>query len=116
LFLPNWWTELPSLLLRNESASGNWLDVQVAGTAGVNAMGIGSRVLVYEPGKIGQPKALLGCREIATGYGYASSQEAVAHFGLGNRASVDVEVVLPHGKGKIGEKDVKANQRIVVRR
>lgn len=112
LFLANWWAELPSLLLRNETPSGNWLDVQVAGSDGVNRMGIGSRVVIYESGKLGDAGALLGCREIATGYGYASSQEAVAHFGLGDRSAVDVEIVLPHGKGTIKKGNVKANQRI----
>ena len=114
LFLANWWTELPSLLLRNESAGGNWLDVQVEGTGGVNRMGIGARVLVFEAGRLGKPDALLGCREIATGYGYASSQEAVAHFGLGKIEVVDVEVILPHGKGRIRKQRVRASQGIVL--
>jgi hypothetical protein len=112
LFLANWWAELPSLLLRNETQCGNWLDVQVAGSNGVNRMGIGSRVLIYEAGKSGQKESLIGCREIATGYGYASSQEAIAHFGLGEREEVDVEIILPHGKGKITRRGVKSNQRI----
>ena len=75
-------------------------------------MGIGSRVLIYESGKSGRQDALLGCREIATGYGYASSQEAIAHFGLGKTELVDVEIILPHGKGKIGKQGVNANQRV----
>ena len=36
------------------------------------------------------PDALLGCREIAVGFGYGSGQEAIAHFGLGDRDAVDV--------------------------
>ena len=115
LFLANWWTELPSLLLRNESDAGAWLDVTVAGAKGVNRMGIGSRVRVYEAGKLGDPEALMGTREIATGYGYASSQEAVAHFGLGGAKRVDVEVLLPHGAGRITQAGVQANQRLQLR-
>src|SRR5262249_34139562 len=95
LFLPNWWADSRSLLLRNETSGGNFLQVQVEGTKGVNRMGIGARVNVYSAGKLGRPGALLGCREIATGYGYASGQPAIAHFGLGKETSVDVEVVLP---------------------
>lgn len=106
MFLANWWAELPSLLLRNESKAGNWLDVQIIGTGDVNRMGIGSRVVIYDAGKV------IGTREIATGYGYASSQEAVAHFGLADRQVVDVEVVLPHGRGKLMRRGVKANQRL----
>jgi hypothetical protein len=109
LFLPNWWPESRSLLLRNETAGGSWLQVQVEGGQGVNRMGIGARVKVLRDGK------LLGCQDIATGYGYASGQPAVAHFGLGKEPSVDVEVTLPHGKGTVVRKGVKANQRVVVK-
>ena len=44
--------------------------------------------------------------------GYASGQEAIAHIGLGKMNVCDVEVVLPHGKGRIERKGVKANQRL----
>src|SRR5262249_43945182 len=53
----------------------------------------------------------VGSREIAIGYGFCSGQEPVAHFGLGGLARGDVEVVLPHGKGALTRKAVKANQR-----
>jgi hypothetical protein len=82
------------MLLHNETKGGNWLRVQVEGTRGVNRMGIGSRVNLYAEGKLGEAAALLGCREIATGYGYASGQPAYAHFGLGPAQKVDVEVIL----------------------
>jgi hypothetical protein len=115
MFLPNWWTEAPSLLLHNETPSGNWLDVAVEGSQGVNRMGVGARVALYRPGSMGQPAGLIGCREIAAGYGYASGQPAIAHFGLGELESVDVEVTLPHGKGKIEQTNVKANQRLALK-
>jgi hypothetical protein len=116
LFLPSWWPERRSLLLHNETKGGNnWLRVQVEGTRGVNRMGIGSRVSLYTEGKLGQAAALLGCREIATGYGYASGQPAYAHFGLGRAKKVDVEVILPHGKGKLTRKSVAANQVLKVK-
>ena len=60
------------------------------------------------------PEALLGCREIAVGYGYASGQPAEAHFGLGNQTEVDVEIVLPHGKGRVLRRGVRADRRLVV--
>jgi enediyne biosynthesis protein E4 len=114
LFLANWWIESRSLLLRNEMLGGRWLDVRVEGKNGVNRMGIGTRVNVYPAGEAGRAKALLGSREIAAGYGYCSGQEAVAHFGLGEHASVDVEVILPHGQGRIVKLSVPADQRITV--
>ncbi len=116
LFLPNWWTESPSLLLRNETPGGNWLHVRVEGSQGVNRMGIGSRVNVYAAGRLGDPSAYLGCREIATGYGYASGQPAMAHFGLGDVESVDLEIILPHGKGTLVREGVTANRRLTVTR
>ena len=114
LFLPNWWTNSRSLLLHNETPGGHWLDVQVLGAAGVNRMGIGARVNIYEQGQLGQRAALLGSKEIAAGFGYASAQEAIAHFGLAERAACDVEVILPHGKGKLQRAGVKADQRLQI--
>jgi hypothetical protein len=70
---------------------------------------------VFPAGKLGQADALLGEREIAVGYGYCSGQEAVAHFGLGKVDSVDVEVVLPHGKGTVTRKAVDADKPLVVK-
>jgi hypothetical protein len=116
VFLASWWTDSPSMLLRNQTAGGHWLDVRVEGSAekGVNRMGIGARVKVYPPGKLGDAAALIGCREIAAGYGYTSGQAAVAHFGLGALEGVDVEVTLPHGKGTAVRKDVNADQRLTI--
>lgn len=109
LFLVNWFSNNHSRLLRNVSPERKWLDVRVTGKT-ANRDGIGSKVSVYTAGKIGKPEALLGYQEIATGYGYASGQLPVAHFGLGDTASVDVRVVLPGGKGTIEKLGVKANQ------
>jgi hypothetical protein len=116
LFLPNWWVEGRSLLLKNETPGGNWLRVKVEGTDGVNRMGIGAKVKVYAAGKLGDASALLGCRDIAVGYGYASGQPAYAHFGLGKEERVDVEVILPHGKGTLTRKGAKANELLTVKK
>ncbi len=115
LFLANWWAESPSMLLHNETPGGNWLDVKVQGKDGVNRMGIGSRVFVYSAGKAGDEKSLLGVREISKGFGYASSQEAVAHFGLGKTDFVDLVIALPHRKGTLTKKNIKTNQRITIK-
>lgn len=114
MFLPNWWVNLRSPLLRNETSAGKWIQIVVHGAMGVNRMGIGARVRIYEPGKLGQPAALLGVREISVGYGYGSGQEAVAHFGLGNLDQCDIEVVLPHGRGRLERKGARANQRVTL--
>lgn len=114
MFLPNWWAELPSMLLKNETESGHWLDVRVAPGQGVNAMGVGARVDLFEAGRAGDAEARFGSREIATGYGYASSQQALAHFGLGPRIACDVVVTLPHGKGQLIRRMVPADQLLTV--
>ena len=116
LFLGNWWVKQRSLLLKNESKAGNWLQVALVGSNGVNRNGIGAVVRVFPPGKLGQSNDLLGSREIAVGYGYASGQESLAHFGLGVLATCDVEILLPHAKGRLTRQGIKANQRLVIER
>jgi hypothetical protein len=110
LVLPSWWEEQAGLLLRNETPGGNWLEVRVEGGKGMNRMGVGAKVKLYAAGR----RELIGCREIAVGFGWCSGQEATAHFGLGKRTVVDVEVTLPHGRGVVWRKGVKANRRVVV--
>ena len=112
LLLPSWFPKSPTLLLRNETSSGHFLNVEVEGAGGINRMGIGSVVRAYRAGRSGDPKSLLASEEIATGYGYCSGQPAVAHLGLGAETICDVIVTLPHGKGRIVQRNVKADQRL----
>lgn len=114
LFLANWWTNSPSMLLHNETSGGHWLNVRIEGSKGVNRQGIGARINIYSVNQLGQRKALLGSREISIGFGYASGQPAIAHFGLGDAESVDVEAILPHGQGTITRKAVPADQQITL--
>ncbi|HEX5103131.1 MAG TPA: CRTAC1 family protein [Pirellulaceae bacterium] len=114
MLLPSWWPEARSLLLAGETPGGHWLQVAVRGPAGVNRQGIGARVLVYPPGKLGQAGQLQASREIAVGFGYASGQEAIAHVGLGELTACDLAILLPHGKGRIERRSIQADQRIVI--
>jgi hypothetical protein len=104
LFLINWFTGNRCRLMKNESPARHWIDVRFdlaskpAGSPAVNRQGIGSVVRVYRAGQAGQPAALLGVREMNVGYGYASGQPAVCHFGLGQETRVDVDVALPNGQ------------------
>ncbi|MCE9534380.1 MAG: ASPIC/UnbV domain-containing protein [Planctomycetes bacterium] len=101
--------------MKNETPGGNWLKVRVEGDKGVNRMGIGSRIRLYTAGKLGDPAALIGCRDVSVGFGYASGQTAITHFGLGKEETIDVEVILPHGKGTVNQKGVKGNQLLTVK-
>ncbi|GAB4148080.1 MAG: hypothetical protein Tsb009_21640 [Planctomycetaceae bacterium] len=109
LFLINWFQGNHSRLMQNQSPKRQWLNVRVVGKT-INRMGIGSQVRIYAAGQ----KKLLGLQEISTGYGYASGQPAIAHFGLGNTKFVDVDVRLPNGK-QIRTRKVSANQTVVIR-
>ena len=53
-------------------------------------------------------------KEVASGFGYASGQEAVVHFGLGEKETCDVQITLPHGKGTITRANLSVNRRIVI--
>jgi hypothetical protein len=112
LFLINWFQGNHCRLLRNESKPQHWLDVKVVGKK-MNRMGIGARVSVYKAGQLGDVNGLLGHQEVTTGYGYASGQPALCHFGLGKEGSVDVLVQLPHGP-RVEQRGVKGDQLLVV--
>jgi hypothetical protein len=113
VFLCSWFPDVSSRLFLNDSPARHWLQVRVVGKT-INRMGIGARVRVYQPGQVGKAAGLLGSNEIHLSQGYCSGREAEVHFGLGDRTKVDVEVELPFGKGRILQKDVAANQVLIV--
>lgn len=113
LFLINWFRGNHSRLMHNESPQRHWINVKVLGKT-MNRMGIGARVSIYETDKAGDPQALLGTQEVTTGYGYASGQPAVCHFGLGKHAKVDILVKLPSGR-TIQEDGITADQSFTIK-
>jgi hypothetical protein len=113
LFLINWFQGNHCRLLRNDSPRRHWLAVRVEGKKTMNRMGIGAQVRLYRAGELGKAGALLGFQEVTTGYGYASGQPAVCHFGLGDAARVDVEITLAGG-GRITRRDVAADQAVTI--
>jgi len=106
LFLVNWSPGRRCALLRNATPGGHWLGVRVTGRT-FNRMGLGAKVRLMESGR------LLGVQEIAIGCGYASGHQDGAHFGLGERTSVDLQVTLPNGK-EVFRAGVQADQMLVV--
>lgn len=119
LFLPSWWAEAPSLLLRNETPGGHWLDVRVDGGharhgRGLNRQGIGTRVAVYAAGRAGEAAALVGVQEIAVGFGYTSGHAASAHFGLGPADRCDIVLTLPHGLGTHTARHVRGDRVLLL--
>lgn len=113
VFLASWFENLPNYLMKNVTAGGNWLDVRVAGQgAGRNTMGIGAVVRLYKTGQAGKPDQQLGRYDIVVGTGYASTEEPIAHFGLGEAKDCDLEVTW-NGQ-TMRQTKVAANQALTV--
>ena len=100
--------------MKNETAGGHWLDVALTLPDGTNRQGIGAVLRVYPAGKLGEAAALIAAREICVCYGYASGQEAIAHVGLAGVDRCGVEILPPHGRGRLERRDVAADQRLTV--
>ncbi len=109
VLLLEWDPALPSLLLANVAASGNWLELSVDASLGG---GVGTRVDVYAAGGAGDPAALLGSREIVASLGYTAGVERIAHFGLGDAAVVDVTITPPLPHEPVVLEAVTANQHV----
>ncbi|MEN8238963.1 MAG: CRTAC1 family protein [Actinomycetota bacterium] len=108
VLLVEWEPSLPSLMLANETASGHWLEVSVDASLGG---GVGTRVDVYEPGRSGDPAALIGSRDIVASVGYTAGIERFAHFGLGDLTHVDIVVTPPSPNEQIGL-EVSSDQHV----
>jgi hypothetical protein len=83
------------LVMRNmlaASSAANWLRVSVVDANG-RAVLPGTEVRVYAAGT----KDVVGTRVIDAGSGYNSQNLIPAHFGLGQRRMVDIEIVVPRG-------------------
>jgi hypothetical protein len=102
VFLVEWEPALPSILLHNETDSGNWLEVSVDEPG---SHGIGWRVEVFDG------PDLVGAREITVTQGYSAGVLPIAHFGLGDLDTVRVQIT-PPGSNPIELTDVAANQHI----
>jgi len=112
IFLPEWRSVLsseavPSKLMQNTGAPGNWLQIKVDVPG--NRMGVGAKVKIYKEGT----SQLLGFREISPAFGFSSSQPAIAHFGLGNETLVDVVVEMPF-QGAVYTATLPANRLVVM--
>ena len=86
----------PNSLYRNDGPVGNYLGLQLVGTAS-NRDAIGARAVAY-----------CGARQVhgqvASGYGFGSSNALALHLGLGQADQVErLEVRWPSGKGQVWE-------------
>lgn len=104
MFFATWFRAVGNHLFVGPAQVGNYLDVLVKG----NAMGVGSTVRLYRCGT----RDLLGRQDITLGSVYSSGSEPVAHFGLGQVAQCDVEVV--QRDRRVNLSNVTANQRLAL--
>jgi len=110
VLLVDWEPDRPSLLLRNESDSGNWLSVSVGPDP---RGGIGTRVAAFRPGAVGDLEGLIASGQITASQGYAAGSPPVAHLGLGEATEVDLRVELP-GERVVDLLGIAANQHLRV--
>jgi len=103
VFLVEWEPSLPSLLLRNETESGYWLEVSVGSEHG---WGLGWRVEVLDGDTV------IGAREITVTQGYSAGVLPIAHFGLGDVGEVDVRLTPRGDEEPVLIESVAGNQHI----
>lgn len=113
VFLAAWHYQLESSLFRNVTAAGNYLVVRPEGRRpNFNRMGIGATVRVYEAGRVGDPSAFIGRCDVVLAQGYSTGDEPMAHFGLGERKKVDMEIIWQGESRRLS--NVAVNQYLTV--
>ena len=115
-FGPEWEPGVASPLLRNVTPGAeNYLDVKLELKNSPNRNGLGARVEIYQAGKLGNKKGLLGTSIISVSNGYSSGYEAIAHFGLPGDKNVDVRVTMPCNGKVYTATSVARNQLFIVK-
>ncbi len=101
-------------LLRNDQQLNNhYLRIRCFGPRG-DAGGIGTKVMVYESGHLGEIQHLLGFQQVGTPFGFLCQNENILHFGLAGRTSCDVRVQFTNGQ-TTDLINVQADQVLTVR-
>jgi hypothetical protein len=99
---------------RNDVAAGRWVRVRAAGRAG-NRGAAGATIRLYAPGTqqlLWSEQVALYCFQAANSY-YGRAQTE-RHFGLGERASVDVEVAFQPSGAVTRRNNVAANSVVLI--
>ena len=98
-----------NVLFRNDSQSNNhYIDVLCTGPQG-DLGGFGSKVTVYQPGRLGDPNCILGYQESVSNYSYLCQNQTALHFGLGSFDTCDLRVLLTDGRS-LNYRNVPADQ------
>ena len=100
-------------LIRNDYAGGNgWLKVRLERTSGQTGA-FGSKVYLYEAGKVGDPSGLITWREARSQEGYLAQNDPVLHFGTALNSYVDVRTIFLGGSTK-DVSNIATNQTILI--
>ena len=79
---PQWYAVVTSPLLRNVTeGAGDYIAIRMDIPGEKNRNGIGATVRIFEAGKAGDARALLGIKCISVSNGYSGGCPAEAHFG-----------------------------------
>ena len=111
IYVANWGQNSePNMLYKNDLYGTNWIEIALKGI-NENSQGIGSKVRL-EVVRNGQKKFLI--RWLLPNTGYASQNEPILHFGLGNATEISsIEITWPSGKVQRLE-EVPANQYLEI--
>jgi hypothetical protein len=90
-------------LFRNDLNNSDWLEVDILSDTRGHKGGIGTKLDLYEAGKVGVRTALKGHREMTGEYGYLGQDLPIAHFGAPSAggAKYDLRVTFPDGTQRV---------------
>ncbi len=98
-------------LFHNDTQSDNhWLKVVGRGPKG-DMGGFGSKIWIFDQGHLDDMAYLVGHKQVMNAYGYLCQDDPVQHFGLGQRDTVDVRIMLLDST-VLTAQNVPANRRI----
>jgi hypothetical protein len=98
-------------LFHNDTQTSNrWLKIFGRGPKG-DMGAFGTKIWVFEQGHLNDMAHLIGYKQVVNAYGYLCQDDPVQHFGLGQRDTVDVKIMLLDGTVLMA-KNVAANRRL----
>jgi hypothetical protein len=90
-------------LFQNDLDNSGWIKVEIRSDSGGHAGGLGTKLDLYEAGKVGLPASLKGHREITGETGYLGQDIPIAHFGAPatGGAGYDLRVTFQDGTQRV---------------
>ncbi|MDZ7370969.1 MAG: FG-GAP-like repeat-containing protein, partial [candidate division KSB1 bacterium] len=102
-----------NVLLRNQLRNGNHFLRVLARGPNNSAVGYGTKIWLFEPGRLGDRNALIGFQEVQSSGGHISQPSAIRHFGLKDKTACDLLARFNNGS-YIALKRAAADQTLVI--